>query len=166
MGRERGRMRGGKTPLEDRRRAEKSRLTWRIPLTLTMTNIPYNHLTWLCRCLIPSRPRLPPQIGWLSPPMKWPNYWESAGRTSGGCIARGEYPGPFDWGGQSDGIGQRLSVGLPSALHHASGGKRCTKKITEIQESNLSRTSLRCLNQSERINPCAYSRQRIVTVKA
>ena len=144
-------MRGGKKQPEARRRVEESRLTWRIPLTLTITNIPYNHLTWLCHCLNPLRPHLSPQIGWLSPPMKWPNYWESAGRTSGGCIARDEYPGPFDWAAPSGGIGQPLSVGLPSALHRASGGKRCTKEITEIEESNLSRTSLRCLNQLERM---------------
>ncbi len=165
MDRERGRIRGGKKPPEGPAMAEKYGLTWRIPLTLTITNIPYSHLTWLCRYLNPLRPHLPPQIGWLSPPMKWPNYWESAGRTSGGYIARGEYPGPFDWAGPSGGIWQPLNVGLPPALHRASGGKRCTKEITESQESNLTRTSLRCLNQSERINPCVYLRQPIEIVR-
>ena len=110
--------------------AEKYDSTLGIPLTLTITNIPYSILTWLCRCLNPlCLP--PPQIGWLSPPMKWRNCSASAERTSGGCTARGESLGPFDWAALSGGIGQLLSAGLLPALHRASRGRRCTVATTE-----------------------------------
>ena len=42
--------------------------------------------------------------------------------------SQGRIPGLFDWAGLSGGIGQQLSVGLPSALHRGAVGSDAQRK--------------------------------------
>jgi hypothetical protein len=76
-------------------------------LTLTITNVPYNHLTWPCPYSNPLRPRPPPQTRWHCLRTKPQHYWESRSPTSIVCTRPvGLGHSPCAWGGRFDGPGK------------------------------------------------------------